>query len=598
MHLASNHEPSKIALPAHAAEPICFGVCAGFFMPAQDAAPPSGTAVLIVSPWGFEDVCLRKFHRQLADELAARGVPSLRFDFPGAGNSLDAPRDISELETWLNAITQATQALKTRSGCEKIILAGHGLGATLAAKALPRLPDGVTGLALLAPVYSGRLWARETGLWWKIIATDLGISGTQPEDGSLTIAGLTLAPETTKDIKATKLTADMIPADKSVIFACRPGRENDTVFAEEMRAAGCNVASIAFKGHEALIANPLVQKIPNDVITEIADKIRKAAPVEKPQKTPSVPAAAALTTGGFTETGLRFGKNNRLTGILCEPVGPRTGATVIIHSTSYERSTGWARSTVEAARKLAAEGIATFRFDSTNVADSAPLPEASPRVLYTDLQVADLKSAVSTLEERNMGPFVLSGRCSGSYASFQLALTDSRVAGLVLVNNIIFVRDPTKELVEDVTKVARPLEEYSARARDPETLKRILRGEVDIPAAARNMLRSVAKRVASKITPFLGSLAAENRHNARIAAAFNMLAQRDLPLTLIYADNDVGLEQLQLTFGNQVVDNPPAANVRFRLVSDADHNMTPAHANAAVVEEISRLAHSLAVPRK
>lgn len=581
---------TKTALPLHAALPIVFANCAGLYMPPEEHASPSNTAVLFVSPWGFEEVCLRKFHRQLAEELAARGIPSLRFDYPGTGNSLDIDTEQSQLESWLDSIAQAADALKAKSGCGKIILLGHGLGAMLATAAAARFENMASGLALLAPAYSGRMWLRETGLWWKMIATDLGISGAQPEDGSLTITGLTLPAATAKDIKGMKLSAEMVPAGMDILVAERPGRESDTTFTAELRAAGHQVSDIAFTGHEGLIANPIVQKIPTGLISALADSIRAKAPAEWPQNTPVVPAPAKLQGNGFIETGLRFREDNRLTGILCEPTGRRNGATVIIHGTAYDRSTGWGRSAVETARKLAADGITSLRFDAANVGDSPPLPNASPKVLYTELQVADLKAAVSLLEREKYGPIVLSGRCSGSYAAFQLALSDQRIEGLVLINNIIFMRDPTQELVEDVDKVARPLEEYSARAKDPETFKRLLRGEIDIPAAARNMVKSIGKRIVAKMTPYIGSLSAANRQKARIADAFKTLAARNLPIKLVYADNDVGLEELKLNFGAQVADQPPAPNMEFTLVSNADHNMTPAHANDVVTAEIRKLA--------
>ncbi len=589
MHAGSNKPQRKTLTPLHAATPVSFGACAGLYMSPNADALPANTAVLFVSPWGFEEVCLRKFHRQLADALAARGIASLRFDFPGTGNSIEDQAGRLGLESWLESISQATEALKHYSGCANIVLAGHSLGAMLAINALPRL-GGISGLALLAPSLSGRLWVRETGIWWKLIAADLGISGGQPEDGSLTIAGLELPAPTAKEIKTLKLSAEMVPSDIDILIAVRPGRESDANFAAELKASGHHVTEIPFRGHEALIANPVVQKIPADTLCAIADNIRAMTVVETPKHKSKTLEPAILRGENFTETSLRFHQNNRLIGTLCEPVGARKGATVIIHGTSYERSTGWGRSAVETARKLAAEGIATFRFDAANVGDSPHLPGAPAQVLYSDLQIADTMAAIDFVEDRGLGPVVLSGRCSGSYAAFQTALADDRVKGLALMNNIIFVWDPAKKVDDEVSNVARPLEDYSARARDPETLKRLLKGQVDIPSAAINVGKAIGKRIAAKISPYVGSLSAANRHKNSIVKAFDTLAERNVPLHLVYADNDVGLEQFKLTFGLDAASSPPTPNIAMTLVANADHNMTPAHARAVMIEEIRKLA--------
>ncbi len=582
-------ETGGTTLPPSAACPISFGACSALFMPSDEGVPAANAAVLIVSPWGFEEICLRKFHRQLADELSVRGISSLRFDFPGTGNSIGDTLEGSELEIWLESIHQATEALKKLSGCSDIILLGHGLGATLAATALPRL-SGISGLALLAPALSGRLWVRETGLWWRLIAADLGISGAQPEDGALTVAGLTLLAATTKDIKALKLEASLIQEPRDILLVERLARDSDAALAEELAAAGNNVTRLTFEGHEALIANPVVQKIPSATIRHIAEAIQAKTTVAPSRTTLAVAESAVLEGSNFTETALRFGDNNRLYGVLCEPKGPRKGATVLIHGTSYDRSTGWGRSTVLTARSLAADGIATFRFDAANVGDSPPVAEENNQILYSSRQITDTKTAISLLIRKGLGPIVLSGRCSGSYAAFQTALQDERVSGLALVNNIVFVWDQTKTIDDELVEVARPLEDYSARARNPETLKRLFRGEIDIPSAAANMSKAIAKRLLSKIAPYLGPLLAANRHNVEIRRAFETLARRNLPIRLLYADNDVGLEELKLIFGPNVADEPPGKNVAFTIISDADHNMTPPHALEAMIDDVRKAA--------
>src|SRR4051812_20169330 len=63
------------------AVPVVHAGTIGLFQPARAAADLGNTAVLLVSPWGFEEICTRKLWRVMAEEFAARGIPSLRFDY-------------------------------------------------------------------------------------------------------------------------------------------------------------------------------------------------------------------------------------------------------------------------------------------------------------------------------------------------------------------------------------------------------------------------------------------------------------------------------------------------------------------------------------
>ncbi len=106
---------------AAAAEPVTFAGTIGLYAPASQAARKS-TAVLFVSPWGFEEMCTRKFFRMLAEELAEAGVASLRFDYAGTGDALEVTDHSRGLAVWLETAEQAAAQLKSLSGCDSIIL--------------------------------------------------------------------------------------------------------------------------------------------------------------------------------------------------------------------------------------------------------------------------------------------------------------------------------------------------------------------------------------------------------------------------------------------------------------------------------------------
>lgn len=143
-----------------AAYPVAFSGLMGLFKPAPDTMPARDLAVLFLSPWGIDELCTRRFFRIIAETLAKDGIASLRFDYPGTANALDAPDAVIDVASWTDAAIAGADALRNLSGAANVVLLGFGLGAAIALKASERA-DNLAGLALLAPVVAGRRYLRE-----------------------------------------------------------------------------------------------------------------------------------------------------------------------------------------------------------------------------------------------------------------------------------------------------------------------------------------------------------------------------------------------------------------------------------------------------
>lgn len=570
-----------------AALPVRFSGCAGLFSRADAGAPVANSAVLLVSPWGFEEMCLRKFYRETGEALAARGIASLRFDLPGTGDSSD-PEGGPSLESWGEAIKAAAAELQRLSGVRNLILAGHGLGATLALTAADEIAD-VTGLALLAPVTSGRTYVRETGLWWKMVAADLHID---PQDGagsSLSIAGLELPEIMTAEIKKLKAQDLLLQRPLKVLAVSRPSSAGGEELAKALEDAGSSVERLGYTGYEALMTNPMLSRVPESVVEGLADWARSISPVEAPDGTAEFDPESALAGEGYVETGIRFAEDGRLSGTICEPVGARRGASVLIVGTSYDRASGWGRTGVKTARALARQGLASLRFDAAGVGDSPACPGDPEQILYASCIDRDVSSALSELVGRLPGPAVLSGRCSGGYHAFHAALSEPACRGVVSINSYAFVWDPDCNFDEALAGVARPLGVYSQRALDLQTFKRIARGEVDVKRAVVNIARQIGKAVAGKFAPLPGSQSGSSLKN-EIRTAFRKLEADGKSVALVYGEDDPGLEQFRLMFGvsgERVKDYPNVVHVSLGKV---DHNVTSAAAQDRVIAAIADMA--------
>ncbi len=101
-------------------------------------APRTDQAVLVCAPVGHEHVRSHFILNRLGRQLAAQGVPVLRFDYFGCGDSLGESVDAG-CERWQNDIVDAYHELVRRSGAKRIAGVGARLGATLLSQALPRI---------------------------------------------------------------------------------------------------------------------------------------------------------------------------------------------------------------------------------------------------------------------------------------------------------------------------------------------------------------------------------------------------------------------------------------------------------------------------
>src|SRR3954447_19799772 len=156
--------------------------------------------VVICQPLGHEYMSAHRTMRHLADRLAAAGLPVLRFDYDGTGDSAGRDEDSDRLDAWIASIGEAVRWLREWSGCEHVSLAGLRMGGTLAA--LSSRDIDVSRLVLLAPCDRGRTYARELKA---LSVSSPGAQQLQPAS-RVEAGGFVLTEETQRAIAAVDLT--------------------------------------------------------------------------------------------------------------------------------------------------------------------------------------------------------------------------------------------------------------------------------------------------------------------------------------------------------------------------------------------------------
>lgn len=131
---------------------------------------------------------------------------------------------------------------------------------------------------------------------------------------------------------------------------------------------------------------------------------------------------------------IQFGPQKRLLGVLTTPsVHDPNQPVLVIPNTGVEHRVGPNRLHVYLARALAARGFATLRLDLGGMGDS----EYS--TAHATNSESDLREAITALEERRIGTqFALVGLCSGAHDAFQFALSEPRVAAVLLIDGYCY----------------------------------------------------------------------------------------------------------------------------------------------------------------
>ena len=137
--------------------------------------------------------------RLLADDLAAAGYPALRFDYPAAGNSVDA--DLNESghhwTAWQSSI-EARDRMAARPGCAahravRPRRRRHARAALVAAAAR----RDIAGLLLFEPAIVGRSYIRQM-----ILEADLQSGQSMPRELGLEIRENKFGPKSVEQIGA------------------------------------------------------------------------------------------------------------------------------------------------------------------------------------------------------------------------------------------------------------------------------------------------------------------------------------------------------------------------------------------------------------
>ncbi len=543
-------------------------------------APAGGATadrvVVICPPLLSEYTRSHRSLRHLADRLARAGLPALRFDYDGCGDSPGTDLDADRIAAWRASIRTAMRHARRLAGVDRVCLVGVRLGATLAA--LVAAQERVEDLVLWNPCVKGRAYARELQA--------VAMSAERPScdiPGAIESAGFVMTAATLDALRGIDLLACDFRVEGRVLLARRDDLAPDTALAERLAARRVRHESVRLPGWNGMMAEHQFTVVPDAALDAI---VRWLAAAARPRAdTPPRAAAPASPSLRFAfdaldgrrvqieETVCRFGAHRHLFGVLSRPLARTDRPAIVVFNAGAAHHVGPNRLYVELARNLAALGFPCLRFDLESLGDSVNRRPARENYPYPHTATADGRAAIEYLARTHgCDRFVALGLCSGAHTVFHLGLElpEAPIAELVMINPMQFYWVEGMSL--DTSRRFEDMVQYRKSMRDPRRWLKLLRGDVNfgrmlevVAGHARTQARAWLDAVCELVLP---------RGGPRLSKDLKKLFALDRRVTLFISEGDPGLDVLlahaKLTATRALRDG----RIGLTMIPDADHTFS------------------------
>lgn len=555
------------------------------------SAPQTQQAALgmvICNPFGFEEVCAHRSLTSLASEVALAGMPALRFDYAGCGNSSGDEFDADTLSRWIASIHHAVDTLKQLTGVQRVCLVGLRLGGTLATLAAVARED-VEALVCIAPVIQGRLFVREMRVLSAAGAAPSGVPAAE-FPGILEAAGFFLSDETAQALAEVDLRKlDKRPA-KSMVIVERDDMPPSPHWAQTLAGLGTEVRSESWPGYAGMMADPQRAQLPSAMVAGIV-----AAMSQWSRALPSngaggaqLPMETSFETDTFRETPVHIGAGgSTLFGVLtmAKPVVQGgAGAAVLLLNSGSVHHIGPNRLWVRLARQWAARGVTVLRLDLSGIGDSRPRPQAESNVVYSEHAVADVDAALQYLRSSlGAGEYHLAGLCSGAYHAFKASVAGQVLTSTIMINPLTFFWTPGMSLdvgIKDFELQVKS-DKYRQQIFSLAPWRKLVSGQLDMGYLSRFVVRRVSAALAlctRKITRLVG-IAVPNDLSSELA----LVARNRVRQHFVFAEGDPGLELLRSQGGRSVQKLQADGFIHIDCIAQADHTFTRLEARERLI---------------
>ncbi len=571
---------------------------------ARPGGPPSSVGLVICKPFGFEAMSAHLSIRAFADSVADLGIPALRFDYSGAGDSEDLAPAADQWDAWLQDILAAIDELRRRAGVNRICLLGFRLGATLATIAAARSPH-VRALIAVAPIINGRRYLKELRTFERAAAmsTHAAEAAQMPSreadlagDGHLEVSGFFLNARTMTAMQAVDLLTLSAPPISDALIIDRDDLPGAQKWGELLSVAGIRTQYRALPGFVPMMMRaPNLTEIPKAMIDAVHGWLSQDFGWGEAETASLDPRAAERepvlylrddSAATLTEQPTMLRSDPLLFGIVTLPrQGEIRRRGVILLNSGGDHHIGPRRLYVSLAREWAKHGYVVLRMDISGLGDSAAQPGKPVNDMFPSSAIDDIQIAVDVMRTHyHVREVTLAGVCSGASHAFRTAMTGVAVNRLLLINPLIFFWRESVNVAEVQTwEVVQKPGAYLSQILSIAAWRRLLFGDISIWRVARIYLTRPLLAVQSVARNLARGLHIRVKEDLRWE--LNALKSRGIRIVFLFSKGDVGMRLLRLQTG--LSEKKLGNRYCLRAVEGADHDFTRSGARAALARALS-----------
>ena len=572
----------------------------------------SDVGLVLCAPFGYEAICAHRSLRSFAEQASKLGIPAIRFDYGGTGDSEDLAPEADQLEAWVKDIQAAAEQLRRRTGVTRIALVGIRLGALLAALASTTVY--ADALIMIAPVLTGRRYLSEirtTQLAASMARNAEADAGLRPEastkksaGGHLEVSGFCMSAATTASLAACDLTRSEETLAPRTLIIDNERLPTSRTWADALISRGECVKYAALPGVvEMIMTAPQFASVPAAILKASFDWLPAASSASNVRaESPSTlhedgdqtlllriatdAHAEKAQTPTLTERPIAFGDDGALFGILTEPQPPnQPRRAIVLVNAGADFHIGANRMYVELARDWARHGFVVLRFDLAGIGDGATRPNRPTDEVFPPQAMNDISAAIALIQTSfQIEDITIGGLCSGAYHALRAGTLALPVKRLLLINpQNYFWKEGMTVLDMQLVEVVSGPGVYGNLLLSTATWKKVLTLRVN----HGYVLRIIGRRLLLALESRLRNLA---RHlhipiSNDLGRELEDVDARGTRVVMVFARGEAGLDLLKIQAGSSLT--RLRKGFALHIVDDADHVFSRSSSRVA----LNRILH-------
>lgn len=565
----------------------------------SDSVEPTDLCVVICAPLGLEYMNSYRSLRYLADYLALAGIPAIRFDYHGTGDSSGFNRQENRLTHWQQSISDASEKIKELSGAKKLAIFGLGIGGTVAATS--ELKSTADFLILWGSPDRGKRFAREL----KALQMTSAIDSNDLSGGRLEAGGMIYWPETIDAISQINL-QQIKPSARKVLLLERDDVPVMKKLTEKWAESGGSIELAKPSGFADMLQNAHLSIVPHSALKAIVVWLYESANIN--DKSPATtktknllldnialenteldisipedaPSNVLLEQGNpnISESFFRFGKDKSGFGIVTRSKTAESSnlPKIVLLNSGATHRVAPGRLYVLLARQLAKFGFEVFRVDLPGLGDSQINNRQLERIEYPDEPSEKIEIILQAIEEQSPGcKFVVMGLCSGAYHSFKFGLETTRknILESLLINPLVFYWDK-RASVDSFARNFSDWNDFKLALTNLNSWKRFFKFEINLFSKIKIILIRICVKLESIMRRMVGksSESSECGSTGNLNTDLVSFLNKGIKLSFFFSREDPGYDLLKTSANVTAPKLIKEEKIDVAFIEKADHTFS------------------------